>query len=163
MANIITSCRIICSLVLLFFPAFSPMFYAMYLLAGFSDMIDGSVARRTNTTSVFGSELDTVADAIFVAATLVKLLPTLYIPTWLWIWITVVAIIKITNIISGFVVHKRFVVDHSVMNKVAGFLLFVLPLTLNLVELKYSAIIVCSFTTFAALQEGHFIRTRKYD
>ena len=65
MANILTSCRILCSIVLLYFPTFSPWFYALYIVSGFTDMIDGTVARKTNTVSEFGTKLDTVADFIF--------------------------------------------------------------------------------------------------
>lgn len=64
MANIITSSRILCSIVLLFFPVFSPWFYVLYLINGFTDMLDGTVARRTGSVSEFGSKLDTVADSI---------------------------------------------------------------------------------------------------
>ena len=49
------------------------------------------------------------------------------------------------------------------MNKVTGILLFILPLTLPVVELKYSAPLVCALATFAAIQEGHYIRTGKED
>ena len=42
-------------------------------------------------------------------------------------------------------------------------LLFILPLTLPVVELKYSAPLVCALATFAAIQEGHYIRTGKED
>ena len=66
MANFITSLRIICSIALLLCPALSPVFYALYISAGFTDMIDGTIARKTNTVSEFGSKLDTVADFIFV-------------------------------------------------------------------------------------------------
>ena len=159
MANIITSCRILGSILLLFFPAFSSWFYILYLLCGFTDMIDGSIARKTNSSSKFGARLDTAADFIFVVACLVKLLPTMQIPSWLCIWIAVIAVIKIINMVSGFVCKKRFVVEHTVINKVTGALLFLLPLTLSFIELKYSAIVVCCIATFAALQEGHFIRT----
>ncbi|MBO5993267.1 MAG: hypothetical protein J6P76_03990, partial [Acidaminococcaceae bacterium] len=38
-------------------------------------------------------------------------------------------------------------------------LLFVLPLTVPIVALKYSAPLVCTAATFAAIQEGHYIRT----
>ena len=47
-ANILTSCRILGSILLLFFPVFSSSFYITYLLCGFSDMIDGTIARKTN-------------------------------------------------------------------------------------------------------------------
>ena len=159
MANIVTGCRILCSIVLLFFPAFSSWFYILYLVCGFTDMIDGTIARKTNSVSEFGARLDSVADFIFVAVCLVKLLPTLQIPGWLWVWIAVIAAIKIINVVSGFVCKKRFVVEHTVMNKVTGLLLFLLPLTLAFVELKYSAAVVCCIATLAALQEGYFIRT----
>ena len=46
LANYITFSRILCSVALLFFPAFSTAFYALYITAGVSDMIDGWVARR---------------------------------------------------------------------------------------------------------------------
>ena len=44
------------------------------------------------------------------------------------------------------------------MNKITGLLLFLLPLTLNIIEIKYSSAIVCAVATFSAVQEGHFIR-----
>ncbi len=159
-ANSITIIRILCSVALLFCPVFSPAFYALYLTAGVSDMVDGWVARRTHTVSELGAKLDTIADIVFVIVCLVKLLPVLDIAVWLYVWIGVIALIKIINIISGFVVQKQFVSVHSTMNKVTGLLLFVLPLTITFLDLKYSAAVVCTFATFAAIQEGHFIRTK---
>ena len=54
---------------------------------------------------------------------------------------------------------KRFAAIHTVMNRVTGALLFVLPLTVQLVELRVTALFVCAVATFAAIQEGHLIRT----
>ena len=161
MANIITILRILCSIALLFCSVFSLVFYALYITAGVSDMLDGWVARRTHTTSELGAKLDTIADVVFVIVCLVRLLPVLDIPTWLYIWIGVIALIKVINIISGFVVQKQFVSVHSTMNKITGLLLFAFPLTITFIDLKYSAAVVCIFATFAAIQEGHFIRTAK--
>ena len=45
-ANIITIIRILCSFAILFCPVFSSAFYALYITAGVSDMLDGWVARR---------------------------------------------------------------------------------------------------------------------
>ena len=156
-ANILTSCRILGSILLLFFPTFSVGFYILYLLCGFSDMIDGTVARKTNSTSKFGSQLDTIADFIFVVVSLFKLLPVTRIPQWLWIWGGVIAVIKISNIIWGYVSKKQFISLHTIMNKVTGLLLFLLPLTISFVELKYIAIAVCSIATLSAMQEGFYI------
>lgn len=140
---------------------FSVAFYVLYITAGVSDMVDGWVARKTNTTSEFGAKLDTIADIIFVIFCLFKLLPIMDIPVWLYVWIGVIALIKIINIVSGYVVQKQFVAVHSMMNKVTGVLLFLLPLTISFVDLKYSAAVVCIIATFAAVQEGHFIRTKR--
>ena len=161
MANVLTLLRIVCSLALLFFPVFSPAFYSLYIVAGLSDMIDGTVARKTGTFSEFGSKLDTAADFVLVIACLVKLIPVLHIPTWLIIWIIVIAVIKGINLISGYVLRKEIVVLHTAMNKLTGILLFALPMTLSVINLKYSAAVVCAIATFAAVQEGHFIRTGK--
>lgn len=161
MANIITCIRIICSIILLFCPVFSPTFYALYIAAGVSDMLDGAIARKTCTVSEFGSKLDTVADFVMVTLCMIKLLPVIHIPTWLLIWIIVIAVIKAVNLISGYVTRKKIVVLHTIMNKVTGILLFVLPLTLKIIDLKYSGAIASAVATFAAIQEGHMIRTEK--
>ena len=163
MANIITGIRILCSIALLFFPVFSPAFYTLYIIAGLSDMIDGTVARKTGTVSKFGSKLDTAADFILVAVCLIKLIPVLDIPSWLFIWIAIVALIKTINILSGYVMHKELVAVHTVMNKVTGILLFVLPLTLTMIDLKYSGAFVSATATFAAIQEGRYIRAGRCD
>ena len=161
MANLITVLRTLFSIGLLFCPVPSTAFYALYLSAGFTDMIDGTVARLTHTESEFGAKLDTVADFVFVAVCLIKLIPVLEMPVWIMIWITIIGVIKVVNLISGYVVRKEFVAAHTVMNKVTGVALFLLPTTLPFVALKYSGAIVCGLATFAAIQEGHFIRTGK--
>ena len=159
MANTITLFRIVAGIVLLFCPAFSPAFYALYIAAGLSDMLDGFVARKTDTVSNLGARLDTMADFVFVVVCLIKLLSVLSLPAWLYAWVGIIALIKVVNIVSGFAVQKKLVAVHSVMNKAAGALLFLLPLTIPVLSLKYSAIVVCAVVTFAAIQEGHFIRT----
>ena len=159
MANFITGLRIVFSVVLLFCPVFSPAFYALYIAAGVTDMIDGAVARKTGTVSEFGAKLDTTADFVLVVVCLIKLLPVLHVPAWLIIWIVVIAVIKAVNLISGYVMQKKLLVLHTVMNKAAGILLFMLPLTLTAIDLKYSGTIVSAAATFAAIQEGHLIRT----
>ena len=157
-ANIITSCRIVCSILMLFFSGFSVQWYILYLLCGFSDMIDGTVARKTNSDSEFGAQFDTVADFIFVAISFIKFLPLIHIPKWLWIWIVVIAIIKISTIVWGFIYKKKFLSLHTIMNKATGVLLFLLPLSLPFVELKYSSIVIRSIATCSAIQEGYYIR-----
>ena len=159
MANLITSCRILFSLLLFFFPALSPGFYGLYLAAGLSDMLDGFVARRTNTASPLGAKLDSMADIIFLAVCLIKLLPVLTLPVWLWVWVGLIALLRLVNILSGFVCRKKLVLLHTKANKLTGALLFLLPLSLGFLNLLYTAVPLCTLASFAAIQEGHFIRT----
>lgn len=156
-ANVITSCRILGSVLLWFFPVFSTEFYITYIICGITDMIDGTVARKTNSTGEFGARLDTAADFIFMAVSLMKFLPCIPIPGWLWIWIVVIAVIKIGNIIWGCASQKQLIAPHTTLNKITGLFLFLLPLAWSFTGLKYSSIAVCavcSIATCAAIQEG---------
>ncbi len=162
-ANIISSCRILFSICLLFCPAFSIGFYSLYILCGFTDMIDGTVARKTNAVSEFGERLDTASDFLFFAVSLIKLLPIIHITKWMLVWIVLIAIIKICNLIFGVAYKKKIIFLHTVMNKITGLLLFLLPLTLQFVEIKYSLIAVCIVATISAIREGHLIiKERKF-
>lgn len=158
MANIITYCRILCSILMMFFHMPSTPFFVLYMICGLSDVLDGMIARKTNTASTFGARLDTIADFIFAVVLFMKLLSGMDIPLWLWVWMITIAGIKIANLIFGFVCTKRLIVEHTLSNKIAGVLLFLLPLTLFWVEFRYSAVVVCAAATFAAIQEGYYIR-----
>ena len=163
-ANIITGSRIVLSLPLLFIPLSSAWFYAFYLLCGFSDMIDGTVARRTNSVSDFGARLDTVADFLFMTVALIKFLPHLHIPIWLWIWIGIIAMIKFGNAALGFVRTKKLISPHTLLNKITGLLLFLLPVTVIFIELSYTLPIVCIVATVAAIHEAYYTYSeKKYD
>ena len=99
LANIITGLRILTSLALLFCPVFSPIFYALYLISGLSDMADGIIARKTHSVSDFGSRFDSIADFVFMAVCFIKILPVMDIPKWLYVWTAVIALIKIVTLI----------------------------------------------------------------
>ena len=153
-ANIVTGCRILGSILLWFVPVFSAAFYTIYIICGFSDMIDGTIARKTNSAGQLGAKIDTAADLAFVSASLIKILPAIDLPRWLLFWGGIIAMIKLSNIIRSYVATKQFLSLHSVMNKITGLLMFLLPFTLSFVDVQYSAIVVCSIATFAAIQEG---------
>ena len=153
LANIITLCRILCSILLLFLPVRSIPFDILYLLCGVSDMVDGAVARMTNSVSETGAKLDTAADLLFVTVSFTKWLPALPVPVWLWVWMAIIAIIRICNITSGFINRKPFTTPHTALNKLTGLLLFLLPLTPPFIDFQYSSAIVCCIATVSATQE----------
>ena len=156
-ASIITGSRIIFSLPLIFIPLSSAWFYVFYLFCGFTDMIDGTIARKTGAVSKFGAKLDTVADFVFMLVCGIKILPRVDIPVWLWAWIALIALIKIFNIALVFMRKRKIISIHSVLNKITGLALFLLPLSLNFVETTYSIATVCVLATIAVIQEVYFI------
>ena len=160
-ANIITGSRIVFSLPLLFIPLSSTWFYVFYLFCGFSDMIDGAAARRTNSASEFGARLDTVSDFMFMSVALIRFLPHFHIPVWLWIWIGIIAMIKLGNAVWGFIRTKKLISPHTLLNKITGLLLFLLPLTISFVDLTYTLSIGCTVATVAAIHEVYHTYSEK--
>ena len=161
-ANFITIIRILCSLALLFFMPLSLPFYALYTAAGLSDIFDGRIARKTNTATKFGAKLDTFADIVFTAVVLIKLLPILELPAWMIVWVGVIALIKLVSIVIGFVRHHTLTAVHSVINKVTGVLVFILPFTLQIINIRYTAGLVCVVATVAAIVESRTVIIGEY-
>lgn len=158
--NAITTLRFLGAVCLLFFDVGSAAFGAIYFACGISDMADGYLARKLHCESKTGALLDSLADLVFVACCCYKLLPALAFPKWLWIWAGVIVAIKVINQISALVMYKKFQFPHTVANKVTGFLLFLgVPLAVFL-ESSVPMVVIAVVATFAAVQEGHFIRTK---
>lgn len=166
-ANYITGIRIIGSIAMLLFPVRSVPFTVLYLLCGVTDMIDGTVARRTGTAGEFGARLDTAADFIMLAVCLYKLMPVLNITKWMVVWITVIALLKAVSFAIGLVRQGKPVMIHSALNKLTGVLLFLLPLMplipqipmmpAQLIRFETYAAVVLAVATLAAIQEGILI------
>ena len=165
MANVLTGIRILCGLLILCFPAFSGWFYCLYLIGGFTDAIDGTVARKTGTASEFGSKFDTAADFVFTVAVILKIIHSLYVPVWLIIWIAIIALIKIGCHLAGYIKYHEFKTVHSVLNKVCGGVAFVVPLFIG-TNYAWQAklivvIVICILTSIAAIAEGMTILGNK--
>lgn len=153
LANLLTGFRILCSIGMLFCSVYSGGFYVLYLFCGLSDMADGTVARKMHADSDFGAGLDTAADLLFTAVSLWKLLPVIQIPAWLWQWMTVIGVIKISCLIWYVITRQKIENMHTAANKITGLCLFLLPFTLRFFDLQYSAPAVCFLATFSAMQE----------
>lgn len=160
-ANIITISRILSSIYLLFCPVFSSSFSITYLFCGITDMVDGTIARKTKSISELGAKLDTIADSVFVAVCFGKILPLIHFPIWLWTWILMIAVIKIGSIVFVLISSKKLVSMHTILNKVTGFLLFLLPLTFGFIEPIYSSVVVCFMATIAAINEVYYTKIGK--
>ena len=157
--NIITLIRIAGALGLLLCDVTGVVFWIIYGLCGISDIADGWLARKLHAETKAGAVLDSVADICFVACCAWKFLPILELPQWLWLWAGVIVAIKVVNQLSALVMYGRCCFPHTIANKTTGFLLFIaVPMTFwSIIPLATAA----SIATFAAIQEGHYIRTNK--
>ena len=122
-------------------------------------MLDGFLARKLHAESKTGAVLDSVADICFVACCAIRLIPAVQIPTWLWVWAGVIAAIKVINQVSALIVCKHFCFPHTKANKLTGLLLFITVPTVFWSVVPFA--FVAGVASLAAVQEGHFIITRK--
>ena len=135
-ANYVSISRILMSIILSFTETFSILFYIIYIYCGISDMI-------------------------FVIVAIIKILPILNLSNGIIVWGIIIALIKICNVICGFIYYKKLILLHTIANKITGFVLFIAPLIIVNANFILFEIAICMISTFSAIQEGHFIRTRK--
>ena len=152
-ANIVTFSRILFSLCLFLLSPSSVPFAVLYLLCGVTDVLDGFIARKLHTESEKGAMLDSIADLFFALSYAVKILPVLNFPIWIWIWTAIIAAVKITGIlITSKKIHKLSV-EHSFENKLTGLFLYLLPLSVCVADVKYTATLVYAVATVTVIKE----------
>ena len=152
-ANCITVSRILFSLAMILFPPSSVPFAILYGLCGVTDVLDGFFARKLHTESEKGAMLDSTADLFFAVVYTLKILPLLNVPYWIWIWTAIIAVTKITGIVIASGKVHQLVIEHSFGNKLTGLLLYLLPLSVHIADVKYGAILVCIAATITVIKE----------
>ena len=158
--DLLSMSRIVLCLPLLMVDAMTVPFWVLYVIAGTTDMLDGFLARRWGVESKFGAWLDSLADFVFVLAVGYKLFPYLKLPATLWMMIGLIAIVKVVNAISSFVVKHRIEYLHTKANKLTGFLLFIGMMAIGQSYFVPIAWVISCIALFAAIQEGHYIRSK---
>lgn len=127
--NFITAARIVGTVCLLFIPALSPAFFIIYTLSGFTDVLDGWLARKTGTAGELGAMLDSIADLLYYAVMLLKIMPILVerLPLPFWWVVGFVLVLRLSAYIAAAVKFKRFASIHTYLNKVTGLAIFTVP------------------------------------
>lgn len=151
-ADILTGTRIICAVLLLFQEPFSIAFWILYIYCGTSDVLDGCVAKITNTACERGEIFDSVADVVFIAAILLKILPLLSLPSFIWICVAAIILIRIVSYILGFIKYNTFSALHTYLNKATGALLIILPVLYAAIG-SYSIAIICTAAAVSSCEE----------
>ena len=151
--NVLSASRIILCLPLLMVDAMTIPFWVLYVIGGTTDMLDGFLARRWGVESKFGARLGSLADFVFVLAVGYKLFPWLKLPAALWMMIGFIALVKVINAISSYVVKHRIEFLHTRANKLTGFLLFIGMMAIGQSYFVPVAWGVACIALFAAIQE----------
>ena len=154
--NCITSLRILGTLVLLFIIPLTPVFFIIYTLCGLTDVLDGWIARHTNSVSSIGSRLDSIADILLYAVSIIKILPILWriLPSWIWYIVGGIVLLRIASYITAAIKFHRFSSMHTKMNKISGAAVFLIPYSLLVVNFVTPyCMIVCAIAAIATVQE----------
>lgn len=151
--NILSASRGVAALAMLFFPVFSPEFWALYCWGGFSDMIDGQIARKRGSVSELGSRIDSVADLIFVICAAILILPLMDLPLWVWLWTAAIGLVKVVGIVIGSCRQRKLTIPHSISNRLTGILLFCLPFMIVLFDALIPAVIACLVATASLFED----------
>lgn len=153
LANILTISRIVLALVLLVcFGEISVPFLVIYSVAQLTDMVDGTIARKTGSCSTEGAILDTVADVLLVANTVkmtfkYKIL-TRGMKVWLLISLSIAALSPLVSLIK----FKKPYFVHSLSSKILGGVLFTVPFALYLGIGQKFAIFALALFTYSMIE-----------
>lgn len=153
MANALSILRMVLSLTLLLVTPLGLPFYIIYSLCGITDMLDGPIARRTGTASKLGEKLDTIGDLIFMIVVCLRVLPLLSLKLFIILWCIIILLVRLASITVVAIKHKTFAISHTVLNKLTGFLLFVLPFMYKTSLGTPMVILICTIASVAATQE----------
>ncbi len=149
-ANYISIARTFFIFVLFLVKPLSIEFYFIYFLCGMSDIMDGYIARKTDTVSDFGAKLDSVADLSMVIVVCIILFPIINITANIFYWIILIILIRVLSMITVFVKYKTFGILHTIGNKITGIMLFLFPVIIKSEMLIY---VLCSIASMSAVEE----------
>lgn len=131
--NILSIVRILLSLLLFFFFKHPVVFTILYFIVGLSDVLDGFIARKLKAESTLGARLDSIGDFFFYVILIIYLITEhrdVIIP--FWIPVLLIFILRIGNILIGFLKYRNLIMIHTIANKISGFMVFALPIMLIL-------------------------------
>jgi CDP-diacylglycerol--glycerol-3-phosphate 3-phosphatidyltransferase len=136
------------------------VFLVLYLLCGISDFIDGYIARKTNTETVLGAKLDSIADMMMFAAVLSFIFLRFGKDSFVFIpFFIVIAVVRGLNLVFAGVKYHSFVLLHTYGNKITGILVFIVPLYFLLFHSTGFVWVVLWIAFFSSVEEGviHFV------
>jgi len=143
--NMLGIIRILLTIALIFiYPVLGTLSFIVFCIAGFTDMIDGPLARRIpNGASKLGADIDAFADMFLIIVGVFVLIPAMGVWSWLWFGIIAALAFKILSAsLTGLIKHKRVLFTHTIGNKLAAIFLFIAPIIYFIVAYLEGPIII---------------------
>ena len=153
--------RIACALSLFLFKPFSFWFMVVYIVGGFTDIVDGTIARKLKVNSNFGANLDGAADLLFAGIGLYILLPVVDFPAWAAPVVLSILSIRILSIIIAAFRFKQFIMLHTIGNKIVVSIAWLIFIFYLFMDVKIILIIGCIVALFAFVEDLIIICTSK--
>ena len=153
MPNALSIVRIPLSLSILLVKPFSVLFFALYILCGATDALDGFIARKFNATSALGARLDSVADFVFFGVALYVFLTAMAIPAFLIMWAILIVAVRFMGLGRAFSKYKEWAALHTYAYKLAGFTFFFFPFLAVFLGVVTAGIMLCGIATLATAEE----------
>lgn len=159
--NILTGLRILSAFLLLATPVYSPGFYVLFMICGITDFFDGRIARKYHTASKAGASLDNIADYILIISAIIKVVPTLVLDRWVFVWGIIMLTAHVSSSIIAWIKYKRVVILHTIANKLLGGAVFAIPLLAGFGNQTLLIAVICGFMCFSVPEELYLILTSK--
>jgi len=138
LANQITMSRIVLTFVFMFFlfssgVAAKSIALFTFILASFTDFLDGFVAKNKNMTSDFGRLMDPIADKVLVLAAFLSFVEMKLVPAWI-VLIIVFREVTVTGLrIAALGRHKVIAADDGGKHKMVSQILAILAILLFII------------------------------
>ena len=127
--NILTALRMLGAVLLLLTEPLTLPFYLLHIFCGLTDALDGAFARALHASSRLGAQMDSIADLMFYGVMMGKLMPTLLerMPSSVWWLVGAAVFIRLCAYGVAAVTQHRFSALHTILNKLTGLLVFLVP------------------------------------
>ena len=153
LANILTFSRIVLATILLvFFKEISTLFIFIYTVALITDMIDGTIARKTGTCSPKGALLDSIADFILDASLLKVVIKMKIMKKRFFVWLILALAIGFISPIINLVKHKKLFFIHSISCKMVMGLLIAVPFSIQFGFFDSFVTVILCLLTFSMVE-----------
>ena len=160
--NMISTLRIILSVLLIPLMPVRIGFIAVYIAIGITDVLDGLIARKLGCTSDFGAKLDSIADFIFYLIVAIMFMKLHFSSLEITHQFALIAIIftRLGNMLLTKLKYKRVVFIHTLANKTSGVLVYLIPLVFLFVRDGIIIWIILIIVFISAIEE--LLITTKY-